>query len=158
MVGNAKRMRNPSMPRGFTLLEMFVVVAIIAIILSVILVNQSSFNRNNLLTDTAYSVALSVRQTQSIGLSGRAINTTSKNTGYGIHVETAGASPITTYTQFADIYPDVVTISLMPGSQLPTGLNQIGTVCTGHTVLTPSSPEARPGDCLYYWRFLRISG
>jgi prepilin-type N-terminal cleavage/methylation domain-containing protein len=131
-----------SATRGFTVLEMVVVVAIIGVVLTVILTNQALFNRSNLLVDTAYNVALSVRQTQSVGLSGKGFSG-SQNTGYGIHVETAGSAPITTYTQFADIYPSVTSLASSPLTA------PLSTSCTGHVITDPNSPEARPGNCLY---------
>jgi prepilin-type N-terminal cleavage/methylation domain-containing protein len=86
--------------RGFTIIEMLVVLAIITLLLGVVLSSQSIFNRTLLLTDTAYTVALSVRQTQSLGLSGRE-NSGLTNVGYGIHLASNGSNPITSFTQFA---------------------------------------------------------
>lgn len=120
--------------RAFTLVELLVTVAIITIVMSVILASQSSFNRSILLTDTAYTVALSVRQAQSLGISGK-IFAANNNTGYGIHIDTS-ASPITSYIQFADILPVI-------GGAVNT------LVCPGHTIVDPSNPESRPGNCLY---------
>ena len=119
--------------RGFTLVELLVTLAIITIVLAIILVSQTSFNRSILLIDTAYTVALSVRQSQSLGISGRIFSSTN-NTGYGIHFDT-NSTPINSYKQFADVSPSA-------GSA-------VNAICPGHTVLVGSNPEARPGNCLY---------
>lgn len=120
--------------RAFTLVELLVTLSIITIVLAVILVNQSSFNRSILLTDTAYTVALSVRQAQSLGISGKVV-ASNNNVAYGIHVDT-NTTPIASYLQFADSLPGI-------GGAVNT------TVCPGHTVVDPSNPEARLGNCLY---------
>lgn len=123
------RILGPAAPvRGFTLIEMLVVLAIIVVITSIALVGQTSFNRSLILTDTAYRVALSVRESQSLGLSSRRYTTT-QNAGYGVYFTTGN-----TYVQFADIYPPE------PG-------NALSGACVGHTVT--SGPEARPGNCMY---------
>ncbi len=118
-------------PRGFTLVEMVVVLAIIVIITTVALLGQSSFNQSLILTDTAYTVAFSIRQAQSQGLSSQRFGSL-QNAGYGIHV----VSGVTdSYILFADILP------VSPGSGLSGG------ICAGHTA--SSGLDAKPGDCLY---------
>jgi prepilin-type N-terminal cleavage/methylation domain-containing protein len=54
---------------GFTLIELMVVMAIMAIVTGVMLVNQSKFDSSTILRSLAYSVALSVRQAQVYGTS-----------------------------------------------------------------------------------------
>ena len=118
--------------RGFTLVEMMVVLGIIVIITTVALVGQSSFNQTLILTDTAYSVALSLREAQSYGLSSKVFAASNfvQNAGYGIRF--SGPS---SYTMFVDSYP------LEPGSTL-------GGICVGHDAAI-GRPDARPGNCLY---------
>lgn len=116
--------------RGFTLVEMLVSLGIIVIITAIVLLGQSSFNKGIVLTDTAYTVAFTLREAQSLGLSSRKFGVT-QNAGYGVHV--ANASP-KSYQLFAD------TIPTAPGS------TQGGT-CAGHNVL--SGAEAKPGNCIY---------
>lgn len=116
--------------RGFTLVEMIVVLAIIVTITMIALVGQASFNRSLLLTDTAYTIALSIRQAQSLGLSSRAFSGV-QDAGYGVHFSSADPGA---YTIFADISPAA------PGSSL-------GGACGGHEA--SSGPEARPGNCLF---------
>jgi prepilin-type N-terminal cleavage/methylation domain-containing protein len=118
-------------PRGFTLVEMIVVLTIIVTITAIALLGQSSFNKNLLLTDTAYTVAFSVREAQSLGLSSRIFNGV-QNAGYGTFFS---ATTPTSYVLYSDIYP------ASPGSSQ-------GGRCVGHTA--PSGdPDAKPGDCVY---------
>lgn len=116
--------------RGFTLVEMLVVLAIITIVTTVTLLSSTSFNRSVLLVDTAHTVALSIREAQFFGLSTRVFSGVA-NAGYGIHFDEDTPSM---YTLFADIYPAV------PGDDL-------GGDCPGHP--TDESPDQRPGNCLY---------
>jgi prepilin-type N-terminal cleavage/methylation domain-containing protein len=127
--------------RGFTLVELLVVVAIVGIILTGVIVGQTNFNRTFVLTDTAYTLALSIRETQSLGLSTSQFNG-SQNSAYGINIK--GKTPTTIYTQFADIYPPA-------GTNLPVvyGIPAFNTICPGHTSLVPGDPEGRPGNCFY---------
>jgi prepilin-type N-terminal cleavage/methylation domain-containing protein len=112
-------------PRGFTLMEMTVVLAIIVILTGIILVSQSTFNRTLLLTDTAYTVALSIRETQSLGLSSVKFSNI-QNAGFGIDFSAGSPS---SYLQFADI---------SAGSTIPAWCpTEAGT------------PLAKPGNCLY---------
>jgi prepilin-type N-terminal cleavage/methylation domain-containing protein len=114
-------------PKGFTLIEMLIVLAIFVIITSVILVSQTSFTRSLLLTDSTYTVALSLRETQSLGLSSKAFSTI-LNAGYGIHFDTSSNK---SYVQFADISNSPTS----PPTWCPTG--------------TAGHPDAKPGNCLY---------
>lgn len=117
--------RQPS--GGFTLLEMLVSLGIILVITAVVLLGQSGFNRTLVLVDTAYSIAFTLRQAQSFGLSSRVFGTT-QNAGYGLHL----ANGVTTaYSLFIDIGPG----------------NTQGGLCPGHVAV--SGIEAKPGNCLY---------
>lgn len=116
--------------QGFTLVEMLVVLSIIVIVTAIAINGQSSFNKSIILTDTAYTIAFSIREAQSLGLSSRLFNGT-QNAGYGVHFNSG--SP-TTYDVFADTNPAV------PGSSQ-------GGICPGHSV--SSGPDAKPGNCIY---------
>ncbi|MCR4333977.1 MAG: type II secretion system GspH family protein [Patescibacteria group bacterium] len=95
--------------RGFTLIELMVVLAIITTITSVVFTSQGSFNKTLILGSTAYDIALSLRSAQSRGLGSRALidasgGLVSERTGYGLHF--VSGSP-TTFVLFADTSPAV---------------------------------------------------
>ncbi|HVW71865.1 MAG TPA: prepilin-type N-terminal cleavage/methylation domain-containing protein [Candidatus Paceibacterota bacterium] len=93
-------------PRGFTLIEMLVVLAIIIIVTAIALAGQSGFNRTEALNNMAYDIGLAIRQAESYGIS-NAINAVQPGTGnnipYGISFDIG--SP-TNFNFFADISPN----------------------------------------------------
>jgi prepilin-type N-terminal cleavage/methylation domain-containing protein len=108
-----------SSKRGFTLIEMLVVMGIMMVITTVLLVKQSRFDSSTVLRSLAYGVALSVRQAQVYGTSVVGTSTTAVacgtgfyNTvtgncyasGYGLYFSNAlsNATP-STYVLFADL-------------------------------------------------------
>lgn len=122
------RLRTPV--RGFTMVEMLVSLGIITVISSIVLLGQHSFNKNLVLVDTAYTVAFTLRQAQTLGLSSRKFGTV-QNAGYGTHFAN-GAT--TSFILFADATPGA------PGTSQ-------GGRCPGH--LATTGLEARPGNCRY---------
>jgi len=112
--------------RGFTLVEMLVVVGIVVILTAVVVNGQSNFNQTLTVTDSAYTVALSLRQAQTFGLSSRTASASSK-AGYGAHFTTANAGG---YTLFADV------------SQIQ---SQPSWCPITHTGL----PDDKPGNCVF---------
>lgn len=115
--------------RGFTLVELMVVLAIIVVITSVTVTSQSSFNKSLILANTAYDVALTLRSAQTYGLSSRARGAMA-NVGYGLHFQGA---PAKTFTFFADSWPPI------EGSGL----------CHTPPANDPTGPDAKPGNCAY---------
>lgn len=57
------------MNRGFTIVELMVSVAIFVVMTSLVMAKFGNLNQGTLLTDTAYDIALTLRTTQSYGLS-----------------------------------------------------------------------------------------
>jgi prepilin-type N-terminal cleavage/methylation domain-containing protein len=120
-----------TLARGFTLVEMLVVLSIIVIVTAITLTSQSTFNRSLLLTNTAYAVALSVREMQSLGLSSRRFTGAGQdvqNPGYGVHFQTGLGN---SFILFADT-------SNTPGP--------IPSTCE---IGVAGTPEGKPGNCLY---------
>lgn len=100
----------PKATKGFTLIELMVVVAIFAILTTVIMYKNSDFNNSFLLTDVTYDVALTIRQAQVYGLnvknSGKGTVTQSGfNSGYGVYLD-ASTIQNNSLVFFADIFPD----------------------------------------------------
>ncbi len=83
--------------RGFSLIELLVVVGIFVVITGVVLANNARFNSSVLLGNAAYDVALSVRQAQVYGLSTQ-VHQGVFQVGYGMHF----AGPVE-YLLFADL-------------------------------------------------------
>ncbi len=111
-------------------MELIVVLAIIIIITTITITSQSQYNRSLIITNTAYTIALSIREAQSLGLSSRAFTTTAgslvQNAAYGVNFQ--DGTP-TEYRIFADV-------NATPAyAGCPTG--------------TANTPEAKPGNCLY---------
>jgi len=120
-----RSLERPVPQRGFTLVEMLVVLAIIAIVTSISLFGQSTFNRSILLTDTAYEIALSLRDMQSRGLSSRSFGGVA-NAGYGGRFTAATPS---SFVLFAD------TGGAGALTNCPKG--------------TSGQPDYKPGNCRY---------
>jgi len=114
---------------GFTLIEMLMVIAIIGTITGVVLTSQNSFNKAFVVSNAAYDVSLSLRNTETYGISSRGTATT-RNAGYGVEFSTANPS---SYILFTDTYP------------LPGVSNQCHTVPTNGA----NAPNALPGNCVF---------
>jgi prepilin-type N-terminal cleavage/methylation domain-containing protein len=117
--------------RGFTLVELLVVTAVITIITGFLLFNQAKFNSSTLLRSLAYSVALTVRQAQLYGVSVRGFSsggTVSFAQGHGVVF--SNTPPITSFTMFADLDNDngLDSGEAFPAYRLSTGY-QISKFC-----------------------------
>lgn len=87
--------------RGFSLIELLVVFAIIMSIMAVVFTSQGSFNKTFVLTNTAYDIALTLRDAGAYGLGSRAAGTAA-NVGYGLHFQNSSPS---SFLFFGDISP-----------------------------------------------------
>lgn len=94
-------MESTRIRRGFTLIELMVVLAIMIVIMSVVLTNQNSFNKTLILANTAYDIALTIRSAETYGLSSRVLSS-SLNTGYGLHFQSGTQG---SFLFFADTSP-----------------------------------------------------
>lgn len=117
-----------SLSKGFTLIELMVVLAIIVVITSVVFTNQSTFNKTLILSNTAYDIALTLRSTQTYGLSSRAAGTAA-NVSYGIHLSN-------TIHNFFLVFADTAPAG-SPGTLFCSGSSPVG------------SPDCKPGDGIY---------
>ncbi len=98
--------RAPS--RGFTIVELVVVVAIVLIITGFTLLRHSRFDSTTLLRSLTYSIALSVRQAQVYGTSVRGVGNPGAITyAPGFGVQFSSGEP-TRYFLFADVDGDQV--------------------------------------------------
>ena len=140
---------------GFTLIELLVVCAIIIVITSLVLVNNSKFGGDVTLENFAYDVALSVRQTQIYGIAVSRFGTGCTgiggsnpncfSAGYGMHFSLS--SP-TTYLLFADedgtgIYnPNIAPSEIVDSNQIQQGFS-ISSLCaipaSNSATCTPAS-------------------
>ena len=112
--------------RGFTVVELIVVLAIISILTAVVLNGQKDFNRSLTITDSAYTIALSLREAQTFGLSSRAVGAVN-NAGYGARFTTASPGG---YLLFADLQRVQTQPAWCPAT---------------HTGFA----DDKPGNCLY---------
>ncbi|MDE2021325.1 MAG: type II secretion system protein [Patescibacteria group bacterium] len=113
--------------RGFSLVELLVVLAIMVIITTIALTSQSAFNKTLILANTAYDVALTLRSAETYGLGNRVAGSVA-NAGYGIDFQKATPG---SFILFADTSPQ----------------SSNSTAC--HPNPDPSAPNARPGNCVY---------
>ena len=90
--------------KGFTLVELMVSIGIMILVLILILTNYNKFNNSIVLSNLAYDVGLSVRETQTYGTAVKGANTTGDqifDNPYGISFDLSNSS--TTYTIFTDL-------------------------------------------------------
>lgn len=114
--------------RGFTLVELLVVLAIITVLSGIVLSSQSSFNKTLILSNTAYDIALTLRSVETYGLSSRGTNVAT-SAGYGLRLSSGTPG---SFILFSDTFP------------LPDATN-----CHGLPVGGASAPDAKPGNCTY---------
>ena len=90
---------------GFTLIEMMVSIAIIAVITSIVLFNHRQFSDSLDISNLSYDVALSIKQAQTYGINVKGFNTgtsVSFDVAYGMRFD---LSEKTSYLSFADKVP-----------------------------------------------------
>ena len=93
--------------KGFTLVELIVVIAIFAIISSVTLFNYGNFSSNLIVTNLAYQAALEVRQAQVYGISVKQVKggtglPADFNAAYGVWFDGTSQSSLQGFTLFSD--------------------------------------------------------
>lgn len=115
-------MESIQLHRGYSLVELMVVLAIIATLLTVVITNQSQFNKTMTLSSTAYDIALTVRSAQTFGLGSRGAVASGK-AGYGVHFSRDEQD---TFILFQDTDPPVgsdASPDAVPGDYVYTSLS-----------------------------------
>ncbi len=107
--------------RGFTLLEMMVSVAIIALITALVLVKFGAFESTTLLKGAAYELALSIRDAQVYSISVKG-NAGGFDYPYGVHFAKLG----TTYTFFRDENSQSGQLFYLGGTDTPLSSPVVG--------------------------------
>ena len=95
------------MKKGFTMIEMLMVLAIFTILTSIVMYNYSEFNSKTIMSNMAYEIALSVRQAQvySLGVRGQSGNEEFDNR-YGVYFDTSNGGK--NFVFFFDKKPAVI--------------------------------------------------
>ncbi|MBU6214577.1 type II secretion system GspH family protein [Patescibacteria group bacterium] len=93
-------MESLSLRRGYSLIELLVVLGIIGIITVIAMVNQGTFNKTLILANTAYDVALTIRSAEGFGISSR-FASSNPNVAFGLHF-VRGNGNTSTFFIFAD--------------------------------------------------------
>ncbi len=81
----ARLLKKKKTNKGFTLMELVIVIAIFAVITSIALFNQGSLSSNVLLTNMSYEVALAIREAQVYGIGVRNSDDMTFSGEYGAH-------------------------------------------------------------------------
>jgi len=99
-------LQKKNLKRGFTLVELLVVISIFAILTGVVLFNQTKFNSTILLTNLAYDTALTIRQAQTYGINIKEFNTSTggRFIPYGVHFDRVNEPK--SFILFADLTYD----------------------------------------------------
>ena len=88
------------MNKGFTLIEILVVLAIIVIITGIVIFNVGLERQNSALLRSAQKLSLDLRRAQNYSLSSKVFNTLGVPCGWGVHFNGVGS---TNYIIFADL-------------------------------------------------------
>lgn len=88
--------------KGFTLLEIIVVLAIFAVMTSIVVFNYGKFTSQTILTNMAYEVALSIREAQIYGVSVRSPDGTLASNPFSLPYGVYFQEGTNTYYLFAD--------------------------------------------------------
>ncbi|HMP67538.1 MAG TPA: type II secretion system protein [Candidatus Paceibacterota bacterium] len=139
--------------RGFTLLEMLLVIGIFGILTSVVIFNYGNFNKNVIMSNLAYEVALEIRQAQVFSLGTRASGDNSGDgvrdafdTRYGVYFNTGQSGGDRSFVSFADFYPVNNNVTDDSGIKVVSGDNRCDGD-TGGTSYLPCSVSSCTGEC-----------
>ncbi len=99
------KIKNTQYKSGLSMIELIVTVGIFVMITTVVLASYPKFGSRIVLDNIAYQIALSIRQTQTYGLSVKEFSTVGVFPGYGIYFPFP-ANDNKSFTIFADIDGD----------------------------------------------------
>jgi len=85
---------NKKKRKGFTIVELVVVIALMVVLTSTVLLRQRSFQNTVLLKNTAYELALSIRETQVYGVGVRRDPLDVVSGRYGVHIDLNTLAPV----------------------------------------------------------------
>jgi prepilin-type N-terminal cleavage/methylation domain-containing protein len=88
--------------RGFSLVELLVVLSIFIVLTSAILVKYADFNGNLIVKNMAYEIAVSLREAQVYGLSSKESSSSVFNAGYGLNFDKTNLSSFTFFSDLPD--------------------------------------------------------
>ncbi len=123
----------PHTQKGFTLFELLVSIGIFTLLTTTLLVKNSQYKGNTVITNLAYEMALIVRQAQVYGINVRQVGTGNFDYAYGVHFSFDPANKdsdghVTSFKLFSDSHPtpvdgkydhpneDVELFNLSPGN------------------------------------------
>lgn len=89
-----KYLQSIKQKKGFTLIEMIVVIAIISIVTVLVLANNAKLNSSILVSNTAYEIGLIVRESQVAGLGVSATVDDTFSSSHGVHLDIANPKTI----------------------------------------------------------------
>ena len=142
--------------KGFTLIELIVVSAIILVISSFIIFNQAKFNSSTLLRSLAYNIALSVRQAQVYGTSVFGV----QSGGQIVHAPAYGVSffsgDSTHYVLFSDLTPGDRSYAAASAHAIKTFALGKGYTITKFCATTPTSVQYCSTDSTNSLTYLTI--
>ncbi len=109
--------------RGFSLVELIVVIGIVGVMSMIILNGSAKFDNSILLTNLSYEVALSIREAQFSGLNVKEFKSGSSSefdTGYGVDFYKTNADSSTNINDYI-LFADVIPSGLLVGDLIYTG-------------------------------------
>src|SRR3989338_6479901 len=95
---------------GFTLIELLVSISIVSVILTVVVLNQSTYTDGAALTNLADEISSTISQAQAYGIGVREVSTGSSefNASYGVTMSLLGSGSNTAYIYFSDLNGDKI--------------------------------------------------
>ena len=84
--------------QGFTIVELIVVIFLVVVFTTMVLLRQGSFQNSVLLRNTAYELALSIREAQVYGIGVRRDSADVVSGRYGVHIDIDTPELIVLYT------------------------------------------------------------